>query len=93
MNKLEAVQLVIDSLKSMPDYPIKDITEDTPLASRDAMTLDSFGLTSLVIDLEQRVFEKYNKSIQIVSDKMYSINNSPLRTVGTLSEFLVELMK
>jgi acyl carrier protein len=94
MNREQAVQLITDSLKAMVTYSMEgaSITDITQLISREGWTLDSFGLTSLVIDLESRLLDQFGKSVQIVSDKMFSIDNSPFRTVGTLADFLVELI-
>jgi len=93
MNKQEAVDLVRDALKTMVTAGAGEVTEDMPLIGRDNWTLDSVGLTTLVIQLEELIFQRYNKSVNIVSDKVFSVRNSPFSTVGTLAEFLVELME
>lgn len=94
MNKDEAIQLVKDGLKSMPTYPIdlSKVTEDTKLISKDEFTLDSFGMATLVIELEALIEERYGKSVSLVGEKMFSIDNSPFRTVGTLADFILELV-
>jgi acyl carrier protein len=91
MNRKQAVQLVIEGLQATVTSPTVGVDENTLLISREGWTLDSFGLTSLVIDLESRLLDQYNKSVQIVSDKMFSLDNSPFRTVGTLADFLVQI--
>jgi len=93
MNRTEAVEIIKQTLKSIVTHTGKNITEDTPLAGGDAFILDSFMLTTLVIELEQAIHDKYGKDISIVSDKMFSENRTPMKTVGTLADFLLELME
>lgn len=95
MNKQEAIDVVRAGLKAMSTFTTDDtveIDETYPLMGDEGITLDSVGLTTLVIHLEEFIFRKYNKSVSIVSDKMFSYKHSPFKNVGTLAEFIMELM-
>ena len=93
MDKKQAVELVKDSLKSLVSYPVKDINEDTKLVSKEGWTLDSMGMTALVIELEGLAQERYQKEIDMMANFNFHIAESPFRTVGTLADYVMELMK
>ena len=54
--------------------------------------LESIGLVSLLVDIEQKVYEEFQKEITIASKKAMSRNRSPFRTVRSLTEFIEELL-
>ena len=54
--------------------------------------LESIGLVSLLVDIEQKVYEEFQKEITIASEKAMSRNRSPFRTVRSLTEFIEELL-
>jgi len=54
--------------------------------------LNSLQLVRLVVDMEQAVFEQFNKHITIANEKALSLKNSPFRTVGTMSNYIDELI-
>ena len=54
--------------------------------------LDSVGLVSLTIEIEQLVFERTGKNIILADEKAMSRQTSPFRNVQTLSQYLSELV-
>lgn len=68
------------------------IDEDTPIYSSNGY-LDSLGLVSLVVAVEENVREKFNVSITIATEKAMSRTKSPFRDVKSLSLYLKELLK
>lgn len=54
--------------------------------------LDSLGLVRLITDIEERVSDKFGKDIVIASEKAMSQRNSPFLTVGSLTDFIIELL-
>ena len=50
--------------------------------------LDSLGLVSFLVNLEQNIEDKYGIPITIADEKAMSLKNSPFRTINTLSEYL-----
>jgi len=95
MDKKQIVELVKDGLRAIPDYPlcIDDVTEDTVLTSKEGWSLDSMGMATLVIELEALIDERYHKQIDIIGGKMFDVNNSPFRTVGTMAEHIIGEME
>lgn len=63
-----------------------DASPDTVLLGPDG--LDSLGLVRLIIAVEQNALEKLDLSVTLVDEKAMSLNSSPFRTVGTLTEYL-----
>lgn len=54
--------------------------------------LDSMGLLSLVVMLEERVNAATGKTIRLVSDQAFSQSRSPFATVETLADYVAELI-
>lgn len=54
-------------------------------------SLDSMGLLSLVVLLEEKVNAATGKSIRLVSDSAFGAK-SPFRTVDSLGDYVVELL-
>lgn len=52
--------------------------------------IDSLSLVRLVVDIEQRVKESTGKSVSLTDEKAMSAKRSPYRSVGSLTEFVVE---
>ena len=63
-----------------------DLTEDTALFGPNGV-LDSMGLVSLVVAVEQAVEENYDVRISLANEKALSQHNSPYRTIATLAEY------
>jgi acyl carrier protein len=87
-----AYEIVVASLQEalvQAGMPALDgITEDTVLVGKDAV-LDSLGVVSLIIEVEQRVESGHDISVTLANDKAMSARNSPFRTVGVLTDHLV----
>ena len=54
--------------------------------------LDSMGLVNLVVALEERIQDEYDVPITIADERAMSQNNSPFRTVGSLAEYIEDLL-
>ena len=89
-----AVEIVVASLKEVfaqvgtpaPD----DITDDTVLVGNEAV-LDSLGVVSLIVEVEQRLECEHGVSVPLANDKARSARNSPFRTVGVLADHVVAM--
>ncbi|HYP99754.1 MAG TPA: hypothetical protein VER96_13860 [Polyangiaceae bacterium] len=67
------------------------LTEDTVLVGKDAV-LDSLGVVSLIVEVEQRVEGEHGASVTLANDKAMSQRNSPFRTVGVLTDHVVAMV-
>jgi acyl carrier protein len=68
-----------------------DLGEETSLVGRQAV-LDSIGLVTLVVDLEQRVESEHGVVIALANDRAMSMRNSPFRTVASLTDYVCTLL-
>jgi acyl carrier protein len=77
---------------------LKDLESDlgTPLDNDpDAETalfgeggrLDSMGLVTLVLDVEQAIQDRFGKAISLADEKAMSQRHSPYATVGSLANY------
>ena len=67
----------------------EEITENTRLIGSKAL-LDSLGLVSFIVEVEQSLEEEYDFSINIVSEKAMSRTTSPFISIKTLSKFIAK---
>lgn len=55
--------------------------------------LDSLGLVTLIVAVEQAIEEELGVTITLTDEKALSQRNSPFRTIGTLVEYIEEQLK
>jgi acyl carrier protein len=89
------ITLVVDALQEVLQRNAIEVTNslgaDTRLFGRDGL-LDSMGLVTLVVAVEQAVEEEYGISVSLADDRALSQRNSPYRTVGALAEYAAGLL-
>jgi acyl carrier protein len=69
----------------------EDLTQDTPLFG-DHGLLDSVGLVSLVVGVEQAIQERFGIALSLADEKALSQRQSPYRTVGSLADYAFRAM-
>ena len=52
--------------------------------------LDSMAVVHLIVDLEGRLQEQYDRNWILADERALSRTRSPFRTVGDLAEFIIE---
>lgn len=55
--------------------------------------LDSLGLVTLIVAVEQAVEDELGVSISLADEKAMSQKNSPFKTIGTLADYIVKLVE
>lgn len=55
--------------------------------------LDSLGVVSVVVGVEMAVAEAFGEEISIANEEAMSRRSSPFRTVGTLIDYVSELLQ
>lgn len=92
-NVLEIVLKTVDDLNSTLDYklPISE-GENCPLYNN-GIALDSISLVTLIVNVEQSIEDQFNVPIILANEKAMSRRNSPFLTVGTLTDYTLELMQ
>ena len=93
----EIVLQVISSLKNVLIENdnldiIEDLNESTSLLGQRSV-LDSLGLVTLLVDLEQRLEEDYDVFLTLADERAMSQKNSPFRTVQSLTYYICMLLE
>ena len=84
------VKIVIEETKALIDTD-KNLNGNTVLLGAEGI-LDSMGLVSLIVAVEQDVEDEFGKEITIADAKAMSQKNSPFRTVGSLVDYIEILL-
>ena len=85
------IELARDLQSQEPSQSNATIDSATRLFGKKGL-LDSKGLVSLVIAVEQEVEDKFGVSIALADEKALSQESSPYRTVETLAEYAATQM-
>jgi acyl carrier protein len=92
IEKNTAQDIVLKSLREAIEQagvPAPDaLDSETVLVGKGAV-LDSLGVVSLIVEIEQRVEAEHGVSVTLANDKAMSQKNSPFRTVGVLVDHLL----
>ncbi len=80
-----------ESNRQMPPDSHIEIALDTALYGESGK-LDSLGLVSLILEVELGIEEELGKVLVLADEKAFSRTSSPFRTVGTLTNYIAELL-
>lgn len=67
-------------------------TPDTVLVGSGS-ELDSIDFIALVVAIEGKLYDKHGINISITAEKAMSQKNSPFRTIDTLADYILELLR
>jgi acyl carrier protein len=91
LERQQALQVVLGCLRDAVEQSGGDaagVVEDTPIVGPGAV-IDSIGVVSLIVDIEQRLEMEFQVSVTLASDKAMSQKNSPFRTAGVLADHVL----
>lgn len=96
MNKNDALDLinrVLENLNDEINIGI-DISNggDTLIYDEDS-PLDSVGLVSLIVAIEEEIEEKYETSLILANESALSKSNNPFKTINTIADYIMLLYK
>ena len=91
MTRDETIKLICTVYKDLvpPEDLPPAVNETTRLFGS---ALDSVGLVSLIVELEQQIADRDEASITIADDRAMSQKRSPSRTIGSLADYVQGLM-
>ena len=96
LNRDDILDIVVSSLKDNLEMVNSEIERDTVSAETRLVghnaVLDSMGLVSLILDIEQQVNEEYDVLIILADERAMSQKQSPFRSVATLSDYICQLV-
>ena len=86
------VYSAVDSLnKQLPKGVSVDKSPDAPLYGKSSR-LESLDFVTLIMEVEEKVKEEFGVDITIADEDLLSKEKSPFSTIGTLTEYLAELL-
>ena len=93
INRSDVLECVMKSVaglgRELSNSALSEPTEDTRLFGEKS-GLDSMGLVTLIVDLEEAVHTRFGKTVVIADERAMSRLNSPFRRVGTLADHILE---
>ena len=89
----DTIYTAIEDLnKILPDSNQLDKSNDTMLYGQEGK-LDSLGLVNFIVAVEQKIEQKFNKSVTLADEKAMSQKNSPFKSVSTLIDYVSVLLR
>ena len=55
--------------------------------------LDSLGLVNFIVSTEQKIEEEFGTAISLTDEKAMSQKNSPFKSIGTLADYIISILK
>lgn len=94
VTKNEILEIIFNCIEDINQQSGTEISKDTNAKLFGSESdLDSLGLVSLIVGIEEAINDKNNISISIADEKAMSQKYSPFRSIETLADYLLELMK
>ena len=94
--KDKIVKIIIAAANELNDEEEISVSEELSESTRlfgENGVLDSMGLVSLVVAVEQSIDEELDVSVSLADEKALSQKNSPYRTIETLAEYAEKLIQ
>ena len=91
LDRVVALEIVLSALREAVDQnggDVASVGEDTTIVGPDAV-IDSIGVVSLVVDIEQRLEMDHQVSVTLASDRAMSQRSSPFRTPAVLADHIL----
>ena len=89
-NRDEIVALIIDTLQ--PFRAGGESSDSQTVAIYGDGGMDSMGLVIFLAELEARLTESTGRDLVLANEKAMSRSHSPYRDVGTLADFVLEML-
>jgi acyl carrier protein len=87
-----AIKIVLSALRDAVDQnggDVSSVNEETVIVGP-AAVIDSIGVVSLIVDIEQRLEMDHQVSVTLANDRAMSQRNSPFRTPSVLADHIIE---
>jgi hypothetical protein len=83
---LSCLQQTILNMEENNEAPVDSLNESTSLLGRRSV-IDSMGLVTLLVNIEQKITEDHRITITIADERAMSQEKSPFLTVQSLSDY------
>jgi acyl carrier protein len=95
IDRTVAIGIVLSALREAVDQNGGDasaVTEETVIVGPEAV-IDSIGVVSLIVDIEQRLEMDHEISVTLANDRAMSQRNSPFRTAAVLADHILTTVR
>lgn len=93
VNKDKIIAIIYEAFneinQKLPEEKILLRTEDTIILGKRGK-LDSLGLVSLLILVEEKIEEQFNTTVTLADEKAMAAQSSPFRSVQTLAHYILK---
>jgi len=90
------IKLIIDSLKELnvelENPELENPTAETSIYGASG-NLDSLALVNLIVDIEEKISNEFEKNVVLADEKAMSQTNSPFRTIERLADYITKLLR
>jgi len=86
----DLVYTVIDEINRQRPATDKLVKSQKTLLTGSDAALDSLGLITFILSVEQKIQEQFNLQISLSNENIIQSNNGPLRSVGSLIKYITE---
>ena len=89
------INTILDSINEYNDGLLRDEQISTELDSSiygGSSNLDSMGLVSFIVGLEQSIEDKFDQSISLADEKAMSQKTSPYQNINSLADYILKLL-
>ena len=94
-DRSSAIDLVARSMTDvleMNDEPVPELLDAETTIVGPSAILDSLGVVSLIVEIEQRLEQERGLAVTLASDRAMSQRSSPFRSIGVLADYLLEVI-
>lgn len=88
---LEIIYKSLDEINDLPHAKLSIKKDPATILFGQGSQLDSFALVNLIIDIESKIDEAFDKAVTLADEKAMSQMNSPFRTINSLADYIIKL--
>ena len=90
---IQAIYNAIDEVNEELPRELQLAKSPSTVLFGESSPLDSLGLVNLIVTSEQELAAEFNTSLTLADERALSLENSPFRTIGTLAEYVSQLLE
>ena len=95
MDQNEVLAAVVEAVseynEQLEDAQKLELSPETRLLGKSSK-LDSFGLVNLIIVVEEKLYEKFERPVTLADERAMSQERSPFRSIESLAEYAFTLL-
>ena len=93
--KNKVIKTILETINEYNDGLSKNEQISSDLGSSiygGSSNLDSMGLVSFIVGLEQNIEDKFDQSISLADEKAMSQKSSPYQNINSLADYILKLL-